>query len=257
MRWKTLIQLALALAAVAPAAGQEVRVVGRVIANDTERPLEAAEVSIRRADGGFIGSTETDSLGNFEFLVSRTSSVRLFAKRLGYESTITPLLYFDNRRFIQVEVRLDTDAILLAPLEVVVWSDVDRSPLLDNFRARLETGLGTYFTREDIERRRPMYVTDMLRTVPGLQLVGEGSGRPRIELGRGTGMACATQVFVDGMLMNRGNAGAVRLDDVVSPGSIEGIEVYRGLSSVPPEFLNADSECGVVAVWTRRGGRGR
>jgi hypothetical protein len=256
MSWSRLLPLlTVLLAAPAAANAQQVRVVGRVIANDTERPLGAAEVSVRRSDGTFLLTTETDSTGAFEFVVTRTSSVRIYAERFGYQSAFTPLLHFDGHRFIQVEVRLDTDAILLAPLEVVVWSDVDRSPLLDNFRQRRVNGAGIYITRVDIEKRRPMYVTDLLRTVPGVQIVASGSGsRPRIEIGRGVGQGCSTQIFVDGMLMNRGGVNDVRLDDVVSPGSIEGIEIYRGLSSIPPEFLNPDSDCGVVAVWTRRGG---
>lgn len=256
MRWSVLL-LGLLLAP-SPGAAQQVRVVGRVLANDTERPLGATEVSIRRADGSYITATETDSTGTFEFVVSRTSAVRIFARRYGYRPTSTPLLHFDGHRFVQVEVRLDTEAVLLAPLEVIVWSDIDRSPLLDNFRARRQRGLGTFISRGEIERRRPAFVTDMLRSVPGVTLVGSGTGgRPRVELGRAAGKACSTQIFVDGMLMNRralGGTDDVRLDDLVSPGSIEGIEIYRGLGSVPPEFLNPDADCGVIAVWTRRGG---
>lgn len=39
-----------------------------------------------------------------------------------------------------------------------------------------------------------------------------------------------------------------------APGLVEGIEIYRGLSTVPAQFLNSDAKCGVVAIWTRRGG---
>lgn len=257
MRWTALFLLLLVMTPL-DGAGQGVRVAGRVIADEDGRPLAAADISIRRPDGGFIAATETDSTGSFSFFVTSVPAVRIYAQRYGYESTVTPLLYFDGRSFIQVEVRLATDAVLLAPLEVVVWSEVDESPLLDNFRMRYEEGLGVYFTRTDIERRRPMYVSDLLRSVPGVSLVGGGGGqRPRIELTRTAGMRCRTQIFLDGMLMTRGGVDDVRLDDLVSPGSVEGIEVYRGLSTIPPEFLNADAECGVVAVWTRRGGRGR
>jgi hypothetical protein len=237
-----------------------VRIQGRVIANDTELPLGDAEVTLRRPDGGFIRQVATDSAGSFEVVVTHLSAVRIRVERMGYKTSTTPVLHFDTRRYFQVEVRLDTEAILLAPLEVVVWSDVDRSPALDGFRQRRSGGFGVYITRRDIEARRPMYTTDLLRTVPGVELVGGGSGtRPRVQLGRSVGESCATQIFVDGMLMNRRGFGPredVRLDDVVSPGSIEGIEIYRGLASIPPEFLNPDSGCGVVAVWTRRGGAG-
>jgi outer membrane cobalamin receptor len=103
-----------------------------------------------------------------------------------------------------------------------------------------------------------MHVSDLLRTVPGVQLEATGAGtRPRVTFGRASGSDCATQIFVDGFLVNRGGPGGVndiRLDDVVSPGAVEGIEIYRGLSTVPAEFLNADAGCGVIAVWTRRGG---
>jgi outer membrane receptor for ferrienterochelin and colicin len=119
---------------------------------------------------------------------------------------------------------------------------------------------GIFITRRDIEQRRPMYASDMLRSIPGVQLTGGGGGtRPRIVLNRSVGMRCSTQIFVDGMLLNRRSFGPgsdFRLDDVVSPGSIEGMEVYKGLSGIPPEFLTPDAECGVIAVWTRRGGSG-
>jgi outer membrane receptor for ferrienterochelin and colicin len=92
--------------------------------------------------------------------------------------------------------------------------------------------------------------------VPGVHLRSSGRGlRREVYMGR-TGDYCPAQIFVDGFLLN----GRSRLtgdteftiDDAVSPASIEGIEVYRGLSSVPAEFLNPDSRCGVVVVWTRR-----
>jgi hypothetical protein len=246
------------LALAAPAAGQQqVRVEGRVVANEDQRPLSFADISVRRANGQFVLRVQADSVGRFEFVVSRVGSVQLRVDRLGYRSNTTPLLHFDDKKYFQVEMRLDAEAILLAPLEVMVWSEVDRSPFLDNFRRRLQNGLGIYITREDIEARNPVFVSDMLRTVPGLQLSSSGRGaRPSIQFGRSAGMRCYTQIFVDGMLMNPWSIGEAnaRLDDFVEPGSVEGIEVYRGLSTVPPEFLNPDAECGVIAVWTRRGG---
>jgi hypothetical protein len=61
------------------------------------------------------------------------------------------------------------------------------------------------------------------------------------------------QIFLDGMLITRGSPGGeVLIDDIVNPLDVEAIEVFRGLASVPPEFLTPDARCGVVAIWTRR-----
>jgi hypothetical protein len=258
MRQLALLSVLVCLVLAAPAAAQQqVRVEGRVVDHEGRWPLSYADITVRRPDGQFVRQLQADSLGRFEFVVSRTSSVQLRVARLGYRTNTTPVLHFDDKKYFQVEVRLDAEAILLAPLEVMVWSEVDRSPFLDNFRRRVQNGLGIYITRRDIEERRPAFVSDLLRTVPGLQVSGSGRGaRPSIQIGRSAGMRCYTQIFVDGLLMNPWSVGEenARLDDFVSPNSVEGIEIYRGLSTVPPEFLTPEAECGVIAVWTRRGG---
>ena len=161
-------------------------------------------------------------------------------------------------QFFQVEVRLDPDAILLAPLEVIAWSERPMNGLHEGFKRRVRNGFGTFITRDQVERRNPVLVTDLLRDVPGLQVSASASGlRPAVRIGRSAGYNCATQIFVDGFLMNRRmgfQPDDFRIDDAVSPQSIEGIEIYRGLSTVPAEFLNPDADCGVIAIWTRRGG---
>lgn len=255
--------LGLLLALLPTAAEGQTKIVGRVIDDLTDRPLGGAEVMLRTVDGRLLRRMETDLAGTFEFDVDRVSAIRLEVRRLSYLPNTTPTLHFDGRKFFQVEVRLDPDAILLAPLEVIAWSAVDPSPLLEGFRERMKGGLGIYITRDVIEARRPALIADLLRDVPGVTVTGGGvGGRPKVQVGRSLTQGCETQIWVDGFLMNRRTraqsgfgAADYRIDDAVSPLSVEGIEIYRGLSSVPAEFLNQDAECGVIAIWTRRGGR--
>lgn len=241
----------------------QTQIVGRVIDDVTERPLSGAEVTLRTVDGRLLRRVETEQTGMFEFEVDRVSAVRLEVRRISYLANTTPTLHFDGRKFFQVEVRLDPDAILLAPLEVITWSVVDPSPFLEGFRQRLKTGMGTFITRDAIEARRPAQIADLLRDVPGVTVTGSSvGGRATVQVGRSLGRDCQTQIWVDGFLMNRRASRQTgfgpadfRIDDSVNPLSVEGIEIYRGLSSVPAEFLNQDAECGVIAIWTRRGGR--
>lgn len=255
-----------ALILATPVQAQVVRVVGRVIDDVTERALVASTVTARSRDGRFLARKETDSIGAFEFEVRNMSSVRIDVRRLGYKANTMPLLFFDERNFFQVEVRLAPDAILLAPLEVIAWSEAQPSPFLENFRERVKTGNGIFITREQIEARQPTRVADLLREVPGVTVTSSGTGnRSSVSVGRAQAMAhitgCEAQIYVDGFLMNRRTGlgrtlvADFRIDDVVSPMSVEGIEIYRGLATIPPEFLNPDAACGVIAIWTRRADR--
>lgn len=258
------LALLLALSSAAPVQAQ-VHIVGRVIDDTDERPLGDAQVTVRATDGRFLARVETDSAGTFEFNVNHVSAVRIDVRRISYQANAMPILHFDGRKFFQVEARLAPDAILLAPLEIIAWSEVDRSPFLEGFRQRLRSGLGVYLTREQIEARHATFMADLLRDVPGVTVMSTGTGnRAKIQVGRSlTRTDCETQIYIDGFLMNRRTGLGMalisdfRLDDAVSPLSVEGIEIYRGLSSVPAEFLNQDAVCGVIAIWTRRGGANR
>jgi hypothetical protein len=239
-----------------PAAAQRptpVEVRGRVIDDRTEEPIASAQVAVVAPWGQRLGTRVTDEQGRFSFAVRGAPHVRLEAARIGYQETSTPRLRFDGRTFLEVEIRLDVEAVLLAPLEVVAWS-VRRSPVFSGFDDRVKRGYGSYFTRADIERRRPGMVTDLLTQLPGVHLRSSGSGQARIiEMAQIARMgACPVQIFMDGRLMNR--SGEIPLDELVSPAEVEGLEVYRGLATVPADFYNEWARCGVVAVWTRRGG---
>jgi hypothetical protein len=251
------VALVAASLAARPAVGQQrVRVTGHVVEEETSEPIAGADIIVRTRDGRFLKALVADDLGRFSFEVSRVPSVTLRASRIGYVQTTTPVLWFDDHDYFDLEVRLDREAVLLAPLEVVARSDGD-APVLAGFRHRLERSMGLYVTRADIERRNPAHVTDLLTGIPGVHLTSSGRGTRRVvTMLRGTRQSCPVQVFLDGLLMTVPGAvddGGVAIDEYASPLDLEGIEIYRGLSTVPAELLTPDAECGVIALWTRRG----
>lgn len=245
----------LALAAGA-AAQNRVQILGRVLDDQSGDPIVDVDLAARTVADAFLGSATTDEAGRFSFTVYRIDAIRIYAARFGYKRTSTPVLRFDGNDYFEVELRLHPDALLLAPLEVIARREAQQSPVLAGFRHRMQRGAGYYITRAEIERRNPMFISDMLLDVPGIRSSSSGRGARRIlRMARTEAWNCSLQLFVDGVLMTPRVAamGEIPVDDLVSPGSVEGIEVYRGLSTVPAEFLNENARCGVIAIWTRRG----
>jgi len=234
-------------------------IVGRVIDHETQQPLPGVRVEGLDDAHRVLWRAVTDERARFRVSGVRAGSFRIRASRIGYESAITPPWSIRGGEVLQVEIRLDVEAIVLAPLTIVAVTRARPSPVLEGFHFRRAAGLGHFISREEIEQRAPVLVSDLLTAVPGVRLEGSGRGTRRaVYFGRASGMRdCPAQIYVDGFLFNRqtlaGDPGFV-LDDAVSPNAVEGIEVYRGLSGVPAEFLNPEAHCGVVVIWTRRGG---
>ncbi len=254
--------LLLAAGATALSGQEPVRVKGTVVDEQTGEPVPHVDIVVRAANDRFIRDLVTDEKGEFQITVHYHAGIWLAASRIGYADNRTPVLWFDDHTYYEVEIRLDPSAVLLAPLEVVSRSQERRSPILSGFDRRVRNGNGYYITRRDIEQRNAAYVSDLLAMVPGVRLQSSGTGNHRIvQMSRAARRGCPVQLYVDGMQVTRrqtmgigGDFYGVYVDDFVTPGSVEGIEIYRGISTVPPEFLSPDADCGVIAIWTRRGG---
>jgi hypothetical protein len=153
------------------------------------------------------------------------------------------------RRPSQVAVTLDNRVATLEGVRVTDRATA-MGPLADFEERRKKGGFGRFFSEEDVQQRNAFQVSDVLRTVPGLRLIPRGGGMQGAAVqGRGN---CEMTVFVDG---NRLFNGSNDLDDVVRPQDVAGIEVYNGQAGIPAQFTtSAAGGCGVVAVWTKRGG---
>jgi carboxypeptidase family protein/TonB-dependent receptor-like protein len=129
----------------------------------------------------------------------------------------------------------------------LVESAALRDKMVD-FERRRASGRGTFITRDDIDRRNPIALADILRTVRGLTVRNAG-GRTEIRFVRANartdGPDCPPEMWVDGAR----TFGATV--DEFNPGEVEGIELYRGLGQIPAQYLSRTSACGLVIIWTR------
>lgn len=257
MRHPGIVPVVLLLCAWAFPAPAQVRLEG-VVRDDSGAVMEDVRVELYdNLTRQHVRTQETDRSGRFSFRVREGYGYRLHVTRIGYLGADSSVLVPRGQRIVPVEVRLVSQPLGLAAIDVVARA---RSPnILAGFQARQRSGMGHYLTREDLERMRPGLVTDALARIPGVRLESGGSNfQRRVRMARNGVRNCPVQVWVDGMLLTRSVRGREApqssVDDVVSVNDVEGIEVYRGLSSVPAEFLNEHARCGVVVIWTRRGG---
>ena len=155
---------------------------------------------------------------------------------------------------MDVELRMSTEAIPLAPLTVVS----DRMPLVNTIRlvtggyvgrkelyGREGMGSGTFMEKADWEHRSPTMIAEILREVPGVRIVGASIMMKTVTSFNPYG--CVPSFYLDGNLVRlRGES----IDDLISSYSISAIEVYRGMSR-PPQFMDMlDHPCGAVVLWT-------
>jgi carboxypeptidase family protein/TonB-dependent receptor-like protein len=120
---------------------------------------------------------------------------------------------------------------------------------LDAFEAHRRTGAGHFITRDDIERRSPRRLTDLLRSVPGTSVGLDRNGMPILQFsGTPHGSNCVPAYFMDGLRVR-----TLNIDDI-PPVDVEGIELYSGAAGLPPEynqFIGSTAVCGTVVIWTR------
>ena len=250
---------AAALLAGAPPAFAQTLVRGTLLDAVSGQPIVSGTVIISANRGRWQRSTASDSMGRFEFDDVSAGPYRLRARRVGYRDAVGQLgLSADS--LVEVELRLAVASVVMEPVTVVTRSTRDVSPVLRGFYERMQRGFGRYITREEIEARHAVQVADVLRNIPNLRGTAGRMGSSSGGFTHGsTGDRCQVVFFLDGLQLNqpamagRPSPRDFAIDDYVNPAEVEGIEIYRGESDTPAEFVTRWVQCGTIIIWTRRG----
>jgi len=235
-----------------PAAAQEV--VGIVRDGNSGVGVAGVEVVLVDSAGVVEARVITDAEGRFVLHTPRSGAFTLSFFRIGYRAfTSEPIDILTGERLV-AEIRLGVEAV---PLDSLIVSGRSRQhpPDIEAFYQRLELGRrsgdGHFISRADMEGAHPARTTDLLRSVNGVQVVYRRGGRDTVVLMRG---GCVPAIYIDGSFINRVDT-RLSVDDHVAPGSIEGIEVYRGAGRAVGHFHDPRG-CGLILVWTLRGVQG-
>ena len=203
-------------------------------------PVSGAQISVQGSNIRAI----TDASGAFRLSRLPAGDATLLIRRLGYRPD-SPAVRVSPTAETRLEVRLSPLAMRLPTVEVRRRPEVYDSRL-KGFNARKEKQVGHFVTREDLDRMASARFVDALRRIPGVQMRYIRGGGTTVAL---RGSRCPPLVFIDGF---PANAGVMDLD-MLDLASVEGIEVYSGVATVPSEFMGARGThgCGVIAVWSR------
>ena len=171
---------------------------------------------------------------------------------------------------VEVELRAGADGATLAAgvQRVVQLAGIGararpRSPGLNlqGFYERQRAGVGVFLTDQQLQANPAGRLSNVLRMVPGVRVVQQGETPPvtfafgsRGVTGIGQVGACWMDVYLDGVLVAGrmlGAQGSMSLDEMPL-NQVEGVEVFRGPSEIPPMYRGSTSSCGVILMWTRR-----
>jgi hypothetical protein len=241
--------LALALT---PAASAAQAVQGRLIGRETQTPVHGGTVHLMAADSQVVTQAVTDSAGRFNLQAPVPGSYWLLGSAPGYEDSET------DQFPVGAEGTRVSFVIGRAPvvLETVTATGVGSADRLwyGGFHQRMaENNGGRFITAEQIDRQRPVQMVDLLRTLPGFEvLVGASAGygdsrslRIRLRHPLSLRSQCWTNIYLNGMRVEPESI------QNLNPAEIEGMEVYS--SGVTPAQFNSSmgSACGVIVIWMK------
>jgi hypothetical protein len=261
MRSPRALPLALALlAAFTPVAARAQSVRVAVEDAETGAPVVGATVTLL-AGGRAVTAAETGADGRADLTAEEAGAFSLAVRALGYRDFTSDELAVSDRSYVEVRVVLGIDALPLEPVTVVATGAL-LSPHMAGFeRRRADPSLGgSFLTRKDIERRPIAVPTELLQSMPSVDIAPIMTADAPIVSGRnlvwfpndrgtasGRRGACLAELYVDGVRTRQ--SAAASADDLLAGAEIAGVEVYPRASNAPLEYQGTGT-CGVVLFWT-------
>jgi hypothetical protein len=239
--------------------GASIRVAGKASATGPSSTLKGSGVlrgiarspngqPIRGARVSLWGSGRTDSTnasGQFSMQAVPTGTYTIEARALGY---------YPRRMAVDIpevgEGLADLALDVFVPTIDTMRVRANRNGLdpYAEFEKRRKSSMGGYFIDEaQLNKRTPMFMSDLVRAVPGISITpAELNGDRVLMRGSAGSGSCVPTVFLNGLRVFSENG---VLDDVVNPQDVRGVEIYSRAGSTPPQFTSFNG-CGSIVIWT-------
>lgn len=208
-----------------------------IVIDEGKTPVAGAQLALMR-QGSQESVVRSGADGRFSFSNVRPGQIVLTARRMGYKATLINVDMSAAGVAKPVEVELDEIA---SEIDSVIV-EASKGHLQEFYEHKANNNFAKFFERKDIEKRNPVYLSELLRSVAGAALYASDRSGNRIFL-----RDCKPMVWVDGM-----RAPGAELDDVARPIDVAGLEVYPSYAGLPPQYQDRNNRmCGAIVVWTR------
>jgi hypothetical protein len=214
-----------------------------VVRRPDGEPLEGARLT-------FWGSgveVATTSTGAYRMQELPAGTYTMEARALGFLPQRHAIDIMEGNETV-TDLRLESFGTYLDTVKVTARR-VFASREMRDFEERRKRGFGTFLDEDDIEKRNPFFMADLLRMTPGVQVIPGQFGSRILMRGMGFSAFCYPAVFIDGMKVMNVDGD---IDAFVNVQEIRAMEVYPRGGSVPVQFQTLDG-CGSLVIWT--GGR--
>jgi hypothetical protein len=235
-----------------PSSGQTIR--GTIVESETGDVIAHARIVMLGEAGDTAASGLSGDEGSFVVSATEWGTYVVSIARLGYHPHVDGPLRLTPGDTVDVSYQLSPLAFRMDPVVVQAAATVlflQRA----GFYHRQRLGFGHHIEPARIELRRDAAqdIADLMVGIPGVRIFYSRSGSGKsIRL---TGMAslvasCNAPLFyVDGTRV----LPVGRFEDIVRPWDVQAIEIFRRPSEIPAQYGGAESGCGVILIWTRRG----
>jgi hypothetical protein len=211
-----------------------------LVTDVAQSPVSGAEVSLRGESQARPGpTTRTGVDGRFSLLYEGTGSMVLTVRRLGFRPYSRSVLSDTVSAGRPLRIVLEATPVALDTVRVEA---IESGRMREFYQRKRNHASGHFLERSDIERRRPAYSSDLLRSIPGFSVRPSPRGGNIVRI-RG----CRPGIWIDGI-----QAINAEIDEITRPDDIAGVEVYSSAASIPPQYRDRSGrDCGAIFVWTR------
>lgn len=228
---------------------------GTVLTAD-HRPAAGVAVAV----WGTTASAITGDDGRFGFAQLPAGTWMLEARSVGFEP-VRQVVQLASHRTATTNVVLSEKVPVLDAVTIYGRKNDLPSQLL-GFLQRSHSGVGTFITMDDIAKRHPYWITDLLHGIPSVRVglgVGQGTGVTMSStVGFRNGMRCSPVVYLNGIEYSGGSevfqlsvGGPGGVNFAAMPEEVFGIEVYRRAWDVPMKYRDPRANCGAIFVWIK------